>query len=171
MLVQWFAVNETILELTAGRIGCFYKDEQTLFLLFTHICKWFDSIGTKVWVYGCEIFIKCTVCLASYLDFSKMSGCISCGSRTDISTLYITDHYQIFLMTIINGFLECFQTFHTKLLIHGDLRLYCRDQIVSAVDDLLVVLPDGICGTFQCLSILIKRFFLNMLRYIGKHRI
>ena len=105
------------------------------------------------------------------LNLSQMSNCIGCRCRSDITSLDITDHNQIFGFTVINRFLVCNQSRDTKLLIHGDLWFYCRDQIICCIYNSFVILPDSFCSTFQCLSKFRKCFLLNMIRYKCQIRI
>ena len=100
-----------------------------------------------------------------------MSNCICRRSRPDITTLDITDHDKTFLLTVIHGLLEGDHARNTKLLIHCNLRLYGRNQIIYRINDSLIVLPDCLCCSFQSLSILLKCFLRQMLRHIAKHRI
>ena len=76
-----------------------------------------------------------------------MAYCVSCGGGADIASLDVADDYQIFFLTIIDGLLESDETFDTELLVHGDLRFHRRDQVINMVDDLFVVLPDGLSGS------------------------
>ena len=100
-----------------------------------------------------------------------MSDCISCGCRSDIASFDIADHNKIFGFTVIYGLFKGHKTRNTELLVHGDLWFYCRDQVIHMVYDLFVILPDGFCCSFQCLTVFFKCTFLDMSRYIGKHRI
>ena len=82
--------------------------------------------------------------------------------------------YLVFLIlgfTVVYCLLICLQSLDTELLVHGDLRLYCRDQIIGLVYDFFIKLPDSLCRPFQSLAILCERLFLDVLRHIGKHRI
>ena len=169
--IQRFPIDKLILKLTAGRVGGLYKNEETFLFLFAHIDERFHTVRSQIRIDGSKILIKTCIGLASHLYFSQMSGCIGCGSGTNIATFNITDHYQILGFTIIYSFLICLQSLDTELLIHGNLRFYCRDQVISLVYDLFVELPDCLCSAFQSLAKLVKCFFLNVLRYIRKHRV
>ena len=67
--------------------------------------------------------------------------------------------------------LDCFDLNDVEMLIHGYLRFYCRNQVISLIDNFFVKLPDRFCRTFQCLSKFVKCFLLDMFRYIIQHRI
>ena len=102
---------------------------------------------------------------------AQMSYCIGCRCGTDIATLDISDHNQAFGFTVINCFLECLKSFNSKLLIHCDLRFYCRDQIICCIYNSFIILPDCLSCAFQCLTEFCKSFLLDMLRNIIQHRI
>ena len=143
--IQRTTVDQTILELSAGWIGGLYENKDSFLFFFAYIHKRLDTIGSQIWIYCSKILIKTGICFASDLYFSEMSGRIGCGCGTDIPTLYISDHNQIFLVAVIYRLLECRYTCHTKLLIHRDLRLHCRNQVVCCIDNSFIVLPDGFC--------------------------
>ena len=95
-----------------------------------------------------------------------------CGrSGTNVAALDIADDYQVFGFAVIDGLLICLQALDTELLIHGDLRLYRRNQVVGLVHDLLVELPDGLCCSLQGLAVLRERLLLDVLRNVVQHRI
>ncbi len=76
-----------------------------------------------------------------------MSHCISCGCRTDIATFYISDYHKVFGVAVIYCLLICFHTLCSKLLIHGNLWFYSRNQIISGIYNCFVKLPDCFCCT------------------------
>ena len=135
-------------------------------MLFADIDERIHPVRTKVWVHCCKVLIKWNVLFASHFNASQMSHCICCGCRTDISTLDISDHHQVFGLTIIHCLFERLDPRHSKLLIHGDLRLYCRDQIIRLVHDFFIELPDCFCCSFQSLPEFSKCFFLYVLRNV-----
>ena len=143
--IQRTTVDQTILELSAGWIGGLYENKDSFLFFFAYIHKRLDTIGSQIWIYCSKILIKTGICFACDLYFSEMSGRIGCGCGTDIPTLYISDHNQIFLVAVIYRLLECRYTGHTKLLIHRDLRLHCRNQVVCCINNSFIVLPDGFC--------------------------
>ena len=146
-LIEGTAVDETVLKLSAGGIGGLHQYENTFFLLFADVDEGFDAVGSEIGVHGSEILIKTGKFLASHLYFPQMAYCVSCGGGADIASLDVADDYQIFFLTIIDGLLESDETFDTELLVHGDLRFHRRDQVINMVDDLFVVLPDGLSGS------------------------
>ena len=95
-----------------------------------------------------------------------MCCCISSRCRTDISTLYISDDHKVFRLTVIYCLLKCHQSRNSELLVHCDLWFYCRDQVIRLIYDFFIELPDCFSGTFQCLTILCKRFLLNLFRNV-----
>ena len=101
----------------------------------------------------------------SHHNLSKMSYCIRFRSGTDVSPLDIPDDDQILLLAVIHGLLKGGQPFNTELLVHCNLRLHCRNQIVDAINDSLIILPDCFRRTLQSLPVLSKGFLLDMLRY------
>ena len=111
------------------------------------------------------------ISIAAHLYFSKMSNRVSCGSRSDISAFDVSDDYQSFFMTVIHGLLKRLQSLDSKLLIHSDLWLYRRNQIIGCIHDSFIVLPDCLCSSLQGLPILCKCFFCNVFRHIRKHRV
>ena len=165
-LVQWFSVDQLILKFSAGRIGCLHKNKKTFFVFFADIDERIHPVRTKVWVHCCKVLIKWNVLFASHFNASQMSHCIRCGSRTDISTFDISDHHQIFGFTVIHCLFERLDSRNSELLIHRDLRLHCRNQIICLVHNLFVKLPDCFCRPFQCLSEFSKCFFLHVLRNV-----
>ena len=91
-----------------------------------------------------------------------MCCCISSRCRTDISTLYISDDHKVFRLTVIYGLLKCHQSRNSELLVHCDLWFYCRNQIISLVNDLLIELPYCLCCSFQSLTILC----ISLIKYV-----
>ena len=91
-----------------------------------------------------------------------MCCCISSRCRTDISTLYISDDHKVFRLTVIYCLLKCHQSRNSELLVHCDLWFYCRNQIISLVNDLLIELPYCLCCSFQSLTILC----ISLIKYV-----
>ena len=170
-LIERTSVNHSVLEFSAGRIRGFYQYKNTLIFFFTYINKWLHTIRTQIWIYCSKIFVKSCIFLTSYLHLSQMSYCISCRSRTDISTFDITDHYQTFLLTVIYCIFVCHHSGNSKLLVHGNLWFHCRYQITDCIYNSLIILPDCFSCTFQSFSQLPESFILDMLWDIIKHRI
>ena len=101
------------------------------------------------------------------LHLTKMCCRISCGGRADIPTLHITDHNESFFVAVVHRSLESCKTRNSELLIHRNLRLHCRDQIIYFIYNRLIVLPYSLGRTFQRLAIFLKRSCLYLFRNIG----
>ena len=84
---------------------------------------------------------------------SQMPHRVSLRGGADISPLDVSDHHKILLLAVIHSALECDKTGNPELLIHGNLRLHCRYQIINVIHDLLVELKDRLPGPFQRLSV------------------
>ena len=97
-LIQRTTVDQTILELSAGRVGSFHQDKQAFVFLFANLDERFDAVRTEIRIDSSKILIKSCELLGTYFYFSQMTYRISLGSGTDISTFYITDDYQSFFM-------------------------------------------------------------------------
>ena len=96
---------------------------------------------------------------------------IGCGCRTDIASLDISDNYQILGFAVFYCLVKSHQSGNTELFIHGNLRFYCRDQIISLINDFLIKKPDGFCSTLQVLAFFLKSNLLDMFRYEFHHRV
>ena len=103
-LIQRTTVDQTILEFSTGWIGCFYQDKQTFVFFFADLDERFDAVRTEIRIDRSEILIKSCELLGTYFYFSQMTYRVGLGSRTDISTFYITDNYQSFFMAVLNAF-------------------------------------------------------------------
>ena len=139
-LIQRFSIDQLILKLTAGWVGSLYKDEETFLLLFADINERFHTVRSQIWINRGKILVKACIGFASYMHLSKMAGCISCRSGTDVTTFNITDHYQIFGFTVVYSFLICFQALDAKLLVHGMLRHIRKHRVKSYHDRCLCFL-------------------------------
>ena len=93
------------------------------------------------------------------------------GSGTYIAPLYIPNNNKVTVLAVINRFLKGDKAGDSELLVHGDLGLYCRDQIIYGINYPLVVLPYGLACTFKGLSVFLKSRFFYMGRYIFHHRV
>ena len=124
------------------------------------------AIGSQIGIYRQEFCIKGRAHAVSNLYLAQVSCCIGCRGRTDIASLCITDNKKSLILAIANGFLIYLQSFNTELLIHGNLRLYRRNQIKSVIHNLLIEIPDRICRSLQSLTEVSERLFQNMLRNI-----
>ena len=92
-----------------------------------------------------------------------MGGSVGGGGGTDISSLGIADDNQPLSLTVVYSLFIHFQPLNAKLLVHGNLRLYGRDQIVCSVHNCFVKFPDGICRPFQSLAVPVKRLLQQIL--------
>ena len=144
--IQRSAVHQTILELTTAGVGSFYQHKNALIFFFADLYERIDAVGTQIRIHRCKILVKGCIALFSHYYFSEMGNRISLRSGTDIAAFYIADDNQTFLFAVCDGLLECDQTCYAELLIHGDLRLYCRNQIRYCIHDALIVLPDRFCS-------------------------
>ena len=170
-LIEGTALDLLILEFAAGGIGSLHKNENTLLLFFAHIQEGIHSVRPKIGIHGHKVLPKGHILLTSYFHPSQMSYRVSRGRRTNVSTLDVTDHHQSLFLAVLHRLLESHKSRDPELLIHGDLRLYRRDQIPGLVHDLLVKLPDGFRRALQCLSVLGKSFLLYLFRHIFQHRV
>ena len=170
-LIEGTALDLLILEFAAGGIGSLHKDEDTLLLFFAHIQERIHSVRPKIRIHGYKVLPKGHILFTSYFHPAQMSYCIGCGRRTNVSTLDVADHHQSLFLAVLHRLLESHKPRDPELLIHGDLRLYRRDQIPGLVHDLLVKLPDGFRRAFQRLTILCKGFLLHLFRHIFQHRV
>src|SRR5699024_8795587 len=57
-LIERSAVNDPVLELTAGRIGGLYQHKDSLLFFFAHIDKRLNPVRAQVWVHSGKVFIK-----------------------------------------------------------------------------------------------------------------
>ena len=100
-----------------------------------------------------------------------MACCIGSGCGADIASLGVANNNQSLFMAVVHSPLIYGQSFDAELLIHGNLRLYSRNQVKCMVNDFLIKLPDGISSPLQCLSVSIQGFLYHMFRHIGQHGI
>ena len=170
-LVERSAVHQPILELPAGGIGRLDQNEQPLMLLFAHIHKGLDAVGSQIGIYRGEILVEWRIGAASHRDPAQMGGGVGRGSGTDVPSLHIADHDQILLVTIVHRLLESDHPRDAELLVHGDLGLDRGNQIVNRIHNSLVVLPHRLGGSLQRLAEFLVCFLYDVLRYIGEHRI
>ena len=108
---------------------------------------------------------------ASHLHVAEVADCIRLRSRTDIASFDIADDNETLFLAVGNGLLICCHSRNAELLIHGNLRFYSRNQIVCCVDNRFIELPNGLCSSFECFSVLGKCLFLYVLRHIVQHRV
>ena len=101
----------------------------------------------------------------------QVADCIRLRSRTDIASFDIANDNETLFLAVGNGLLICCHSRNAELLIHGNLRFYSRNQIVCCVDNRFIELPNGLCSSFECLSVLGKCLFLYVLRHIVQHRV
>ena len=170
-LVERTAIDQLILELAAGWIGCLYENEESLLFSLAHLEKRLDAIRAEVWIHGRKVLAERSCHHCADLHLTKMCCCISCGGRADIPTLHITDHNESFFVAVVHRSLKSCKTRNSELLIHRNLRLHCRDQIIYFIYNRLIVLPYSLGRTFQRLAIFLKCSCLYLFRNIGKHRI
>ena len=162
---------QPVLKLPAAGIGRLHQNKKTFLLFLTHLDKRLHPIGTKIGVHRHKIFVKSSAHGTAHLHLSQMAHRIGFRCRTDITALDITDDHQPFLLTIFHGLLEGDKPFHAELLIHGDLRLHRRDQIVDGIHDRLVIQPDRLCRSLHRLPVLRISLLLYMLRHELQNRI
>ena len=108
---------------------------------------------------------------ASHLHVAEVADCIRLRSRTDIASFDIANDNETLFLAVGNGLLIRCHSRNAELLIHGNLRFYSRNQIVCCVDNRFIELPNGLCSSFKCLSVLGKCLFLYVLRHIVQHRV
>jgi hypothetical protein len=96
-----------------------------------------------------------------------MSGGISCRCGADVSSLHVADDHQALLPAVVHGPLIYDQSLDPKLLVHGNLGLHRRDQIIGMVHDLFVKLPHCLSRTLQSLAVFLQGAFPDMLRDIA----
>ena len=96
---------------------------------------------------------------ASHLHVAEVADCIRLRSRTDIASFDIADDNETLFLAVGNGLLIRCHSRNAELLIHGNLRFYSRNQIVCCVDNRFIELPNGLCSSFKCLSVLGKCLF------------
>ena len=113
------------------------------------------------------------VMAAAVADYrpAAVADCIRLRSRTDIASFDIADDNETLFLAVGNGLLIRCHSRNAELLIHGNLRFYSRNQIVCCVDNRFIELPNGLCSSFECLSVLGKCLFLYVLRHIVQHRV
>ena len=170
-LIERTSVDQLILKFSAGRIGCFYQDEKAFLFFLAYLHKGLYTVRSQIRVDRHKILIERCVSIASHLYFSDMSCCVSRRSRSDVSALDIANDYQPLLLTVIHSLFKRHKPRDPKLLVHRNLRLHCRDQIIGLVHNFFIELPDGLRCSFQRLAVLCIRFFLYMLRHIAEHRV
>src|SRR5699024_2096329 len=118
-LVERTSVDELVLELPAGRIGCLHKDEKSLLLFLAHVDKGLHTVGSKVGVDSHKVLVEWSKCIASHLHFSDVSCGVGCGSGADVPSLDIADHNQAFFFTVVHSLFESCKSRDTELLVHG----------------------------------------------------
>ena len=87
---------------------------------------------------------------------------IGCRSRADIAALDVADYHKPFFLTVINCFLERDKPGNTELLVHRNLRLDSRNQIIGLIYDSLVVKPHCLRCAFERLALFGKSRFLDV---------
>ena len=170
-LIQRTSVDDAVLELAAGRGRGFYQNKDTFFLLFADLDERFYAVRSKIRIDSCKILMESGVGFASHLHVAEVADCIRLRSRTDIASFDIADDNETLFLAVGNGLLIRCHSRNAELLIHGNLRFYSRNQIVCCVDNRFIELPNGLCSSFECLSVLGKCLFLYVLRHIVQHRI
>ena len=144
-LIQGLTVHDAILELSAGRIGGLHQNEDTLLLFLTNLHEGLHAVASKVGIHGHEILIKAVERIRSHADLAEMSDRIRFRSGSNVAALDVADHDKSLFLTVVHSLLEGNQSGDPKLLIHGDLRLYGRHQVINGIHDALIILPDGFC--------------------------
>ena len=142
-----------VLKLSARGIGGLYQNKDALVLLIADIHKRFDSICSKIRIYGCKILIKRTDSVSADLNSSKVSSRICLRGRSDVSALHVTDHNQPLFLTVANRLPVCDHPRNSELLIHRNLRLHRRNQVCNRIHNLLVEAPDRLCRSAKILVI------------------
>ena len=170
-LIEGLPVDQTILELPAGRIGGFHEDKDAFFLFLADFYKRTDAIGTQVGIDRDKILIKPVERMAADLYPAEMSHGIGFGSGTDVSALDIADDNEALLFTIFHRPVKRLQPGDAELLVHGDLGLYGGHEVTDRVHESPVVEPDGFCSALERLAEFVKCLFFQIIRYVPKHRI
>ena len=133
---------QTVLNLAAAGIGSLYQNKETLLLLPADFHKRLHAIRAEIRIDRGKILIKAAAHIVSNLHLTQMSYRVCIGGGSDIAALDVADHHQPFFFTVIHRLLERRKPRYAELLIHGDLRLDCRDQVEGMIHDLLIKLPD-----------------------------
>ena len=82
--------------------------------------------------------------LRSHIDLSKMCNRIGSRCGAYITPLDISYNNKVLLLCIFNSTIKRSKTRNSELLIHGNLWLHGRDDIVCLINYLLVKLPDSL---------------------------
>ena len=70
-LIQRTPVDQPVLKFPAGGIGGFHQNKKTLFLLFRHLDKRFDTIGSQIGIDRHKIFVKSVILFGSHVYFPR----------------------------------------------------------------------------------------------------
>ena len=171
MLVKRSAVNQSVLKLAAAWIGRLYQKKQSFLLFLTDINKRLHAINAKIRINRHKILAKARIHIRPDLHLTQMCRRICRRGRTNITALNITNDNQPFFLTIIDRSLKHRKSWNPKLLIHRNLRLYRRNQIVNIINNFLIKKPNRFCRPLKRLALFFKRRFLDMLWYKLHHRV
>ncbi len=147
-LIERPAVRNPILKLAARRVRRLHQHKNPLLFLSAHVQKRLYAVRPQIRVHRRKILVKRRVFLLPHLHLSQMPRGISGGSRADIAALYIADHNQILFVAVIHRPPEHRKPRQPKLLVHGNLRLHRRNQIIHGVHNRLIKLPDRLGSPF-----------------------
>ena len=157
--------HETILKLAAARVGSLYENKETLLLLLAYLDKRLHAVRTEVRIDRGKILFKTAAHGLSDLHLPQVPHRVSLGGRADIAALDVPDHDKPLLLTVGNRLLKSVHALHAELLIHGDLRLYRRNEIAYRIHDTLIEQPDRFRRAFHGFSVLGKSLLFDILRH------
>ncbi len=153
-----------VLNLTASGIGCLDQHHDSLIILLHRSEIRLHGFHTQIRIQRYKVLMKNLVFLILYRRASDMSRRVSLRRGSDVTALDVAYNDQSLGAGIFYRPYICRHTSRAIHLIHGNLRLDCRNQIIDRVNDLLVETEKGFRRAFRRLSVLRVCFLLNVFR-------
>ena len=165
-LIDRLAVDQSVLQFSAGRIRGLCQHENTLVIFFANVQQRLNAVCSQIAV-DCQcICSKGFQFHAVHIYFSQMCGGICSHGRTNVIAFAVCHDEHALALCIANGFRQCADTCPAVHFIVCSLRLDRRNHIVQGIDQRLVELENCISSCLQCMSQLHKAGILYELRHV-----
>ena len=116
-------MDQAVLELSAGVVGGFYKNKESLILFPAHIHKGLQPVCAQIRIYRNKIGMETGAHGISNLYPAQKARGIGGGGGTVIPSLNVTDHDQSLILTVVYRLCISLQPLDAKHLIQRDLLL------------------------------------------------
>ena len=134
MQIHRLAIHQNILQLTAGRVACFYKHKDTLIVLIAGIDKRLDAIYTQVRVHGDKVLMPEVVFFPRNFRSSNVRS-ISRRGGANVAALDVADHNKAHLLCARRRFFISRKARKAIALIKRDLWLHGRHNPLHSLKD------------------------------------